>query len=658
MAKCRELNAELVANAAKVQSVLQGSKEEDGTTAQLQKELEEAWKLVDQARANEARLKEQIEDLKEEINGLNAMIEDNAAQAEAKSEDMQELLAQRKALEVERDNQMELVARLRADVAEMTREQQQLLANKRTSDARAADLEEQLTARKNEAEREERRKGHLERELVMRKQEVEARQAEIDAQQDEIRLVQAEVEELQTLMESRNAELDRLSSELDEANMRNRKLEKQVEDSMMANQNAFEDNSRLQAELRASEDNVAQLRGEGGKLQKLFETMQRKLRSSEETRAELTTQRDTLRGEIHSLERELEAAKRSSDNDRKRMEEMARTRELMTKKMMQAGRETEMQEALVRMHESTKKTLEAEIAGFRDDNEQQRKQIAQLERDRDRNINEAATAQSKSLQALEDAKANEREIIDLKKRLADMDTKLRQQQSLYEQVRGDRNIYSKNLIEAQDEISEMKRKLKILNHQIDQLKEEITTKENHLQREHQSYELLEGQKIKLKSELDKYKAAAQRHERDIATQQVEQDKLRKLVTDADVECARQKTELEKVVRERDMLGTQLIRRNDELALVYEKLRIQQATLSRGEQQYRERLEDVRLLRMEIKRLRREKTVMTKSTSDVDDLRRELFQAQRECVNGEWGGEKRGRLKKMFMWKRSRLSLCR
>lgn len=42
--------------------------------------------------------------------------------------------------------------------------------------------------------------------------------------------------------------------------------------------------------------------------------------------------------------------------------------------------------------------------------------------------------------------------------------------SLYEQVRSDRNVYSKNLIEAQDEIAEMKRKLKIMNHQIDQLK--------------------------------------------------------------------------------------------------------------------------------------------------------------------------------------------
>ena len=83
--------------------------------------------------------------------------------------------------------------------------------------------------------------------------------------------------------------------------------------------------------------------------------------------------------------------------------------------------------------------------------------------------------------------------------------------------------------------------------------------------------------------------------------------------------------------ERDNLGTQLIRRNDELALVYEKLRIQQTTLSKGETQYRERLEDIRLLKLEIKRLRREKTVLTKSSSSVEELRRELFQVQRELL---------------------------
>ena len=35
-----------------------------------------------------------------------------------------------------------------------------------------------------------------------------------------------------------------------------------------------------------------------------------------------------------------------------------------------------------------------------------------------------------------------------------------------------------------------------------------------------------------------------------------------------------------MINERDILGTQLIRRNDELALLYEKLKIQQSTLKK------------------------------------------------------------------------------
>lgn len=78
--------------------------------------------------------------------------------------------------------------------------------------------------------------------------------------------------------------------------------------------------------------------------------------------------------------------------------------------------------------------------------------------------------------------------------------------------------------------------------------------------------------------------------------------------------------LYKVIGERDILGTQLVRRNDELALLYEKIKIQQSTLNKGEIQYRQRIEDIRLLKLEIKKLRREKNILTKSVANVEDLR--------------------------------------
>lgn len=75
-----------------------------------------------------------------------------------------------------------------------------------------------------------------------------------------------------------------------------------------------------------------------------------------------------------------------------------------------------------------------------------------------------------------------------------------------------------------------------------------------------------------------------------------------------------------MISERDILGTQLVRRNDELALLYEKIKIQKSTLNKGEVQYNQRLDDVRVLKLEIRKMRREKKLMDKSVRNLDDLR--------------------------------------
>ena len=127
----------------------------------------------------------------------------------------------------------------------------------------------------------------------------------------------------------------------------------------------------------------------------------------------------------------------------------------------------------------------------------------------------------------------------------------------------------------------MKRKLKIMNHQIDQLKEEITSKEAALVKEHQIHQKVEKQKDALKAELQSMKKEAAESKAYIEQQEAEERKLLKIISEADAERLRQKKELDQVVSERDILGTQLVRRNDELALLYEKIKIQQSTLDKG-----------------------------------------------------------------------------
>lgn len=55
----------------------------------------------------------------------------------------------------------------------------------------------------------------------------------------------------------------------------------------------------------------------------------------------------------------------------------------------------------------------------------------------------------RAFQALEEVKLREVQIVEMQKKVTDGESRLRQQQALYEAVRADRNSYSKNLIEAQ-----------------------------------------------------------------------------------------------------------------------------------------------------------------------------------------------------------------
>ena len=75
-----------------------------------------------------------------------------------------------------------------------------------------------------------------------------------------------------------------------------------------------------------------------------------------------------------------------------------------------------------------------------------------------------------------------------------------------------------------------------------------------------------------------------------------------------------------MVIERDTLGSQIVRRNDELSLVNEKLRVQEMALRKADAQYNERLEDIRVLKLEIRQLRHKHSLLQKNCDILEDMR--------------------------------------
>ena len=111
------------------------------------------------------------------------------------------------------------------------------------------------------------------------------------------------------------------------------------------------------------------------------------------------------------------------------------------------------------------------------------KNISKLEKDKEKYGMQAAQANAKYFHSLEQIKLKDNLISEFQKKNIETEAKLKQQQTMYEGVRSERNLYSKQLTETQDEIAEIKRRYKIINHQISQLKEEIDNKEVALAKE-------------------------------------------------------------------------------------------------------------------------------------------------------------------------------
>merc|ERR1712139_236439 len=114
-------------------------------------------------------------------------------------------------------------------------------------------------------------------------------------------------------------------------------------------------------------------------------------------------------------------------------------------------------------------------------------------------------ANAKYFLAVEEKKQKDANLDKLRLQINEVKAKLDQQRNLYDAVCTDRNLYSKNLIESNEEIAEMRRRFKIMYHQIEQLKEEIKEKDSALIKEHFEHHKVQKANEDIKEKLENAK---------------------------------------------------------------------------------------------------------------------------------------------------------
>lgn len=207
-------------------------------------------------------------------------------------------------------------------------------------------------------------------------------------------------------------------------------------------------------------------------------------------------------------------------------------------------------EMLVMDHMQAKKKLEQDLSKSKKEEQDFRRDKFRLEKEKEQAALSSSTWYQKFLESQETIKLRDNAIVELNKKISEEKNHLKIQQSLYEQVRTDRNFFSKQHIQSQDQIAEMNRKFKILTHQRNQLKEEIQTKDAVIIDEHFKFKRVENDWKATRRKLAKRQEVLAKAEKVLTSQDAEIKNLRQTLREAARAQRQQKRVYDDVVQER------------------------------------------------------------------------------------------------------------
>jgi chromosome segregation ATPase len=176
---------------------------------------------------------------------------------------------------------------------------------------------------------------------------------------------------------------------------------------------------------------------------------------------------------------------------------------------------------------------------------------------------------------------------------------------MYDVVKNERNGYVNSIQAANQALAEMKERIKILHNEVDILQNESLAKDRALGKERLAHQTAQLQRDALRLEANKSHSSYRTAQEKVEQQIVEIDKLNSIINGLESDMLVLKKRYEVAVEARNYTGIQLIDRNDELCILYEKSNINEETLRRGEVSLRAKEEEIRMLRIQIAEVERQ-----------------------------------------------------
>lgn len=402
-----------------------------------------------------------------------------------------------------------------------------------------------------------------------RESEAEAADAESAAAREQAaaRALRARMERLMSAYDRLHTEVGQLTTALDGEGRINEVLARDLVE--------------LDAQLRERHADIATVEKETEHLRAKHAKASRLIDAQAAKQADVVKAEVALREQRERLSAEASAILSDTRGLRREQEKRRQERELLRRAITSEVDASAMVDRLVAEHGSAASTLRAECRAYREAVLSLRDRIDSLREDRARVAAAGEAASERFMAASSQAKERELKAGQAQRRLIEVRAKIRGQENLLESVRADRASYAKTLRTSERDIESMRRQFQSTTYRIEQLKDELMAKDHRLVKEHFEFKKAEKESERVAADLSTLQNRSRNADDLLVAQEGEAVKLQRIVKEAEDERERQRKEFAAVVGERDVLQAQLVRRDEELTALYEKLKVQKSALARG-----------------------------------------------------------------------------
>merc|ERR1712151_1249155 len=221
---------------------------------------------------------------------------------------------------------------------------------------------------------------------------------------------------------------------------------------------------------------------------------------------------------------------------------------------------------------------------------------------------------------------------DLKKKHQEIIQKQKEFATMYEVVKNERNKYMTHIQKSSQHLSEMKEKLKILQNEVEILRMESAFKDKKLQSTRQEAQRLDVIHDQLQNEKTRTTGKGAALNEQVEQYVIEIDKLNSIINSIEKEMVILRRKYEQAVETRNFTGIQLIDRNDELCILWEKSNIQEKLLKKGEDAMLTKAEEIRSLKIDLKEVKGQLQVVQKKIPEVPKLIDEVMRLREQVAN--------------------------